>query len=139
ALAGDEAALVGELLLAVAEDLLEARVVALGVEGADLAAQEVPGAAEGGGRGGRGGEPVVGPAAVALLLDEAALLEEAQVTGDAGLRDAQDRRELAHVEPLLLQEPEDPQPGLVAQEAEEPGRLFHISKYRYRYGPCQAP
>src|SRR6185503_2410981 len=116
-------------LLAVAEDLLEPGVVAFGVEGADFAAQEVPGAAE---RGGGGGEAVVGPAAVALLLDEAAFLQQAQVAGDAGLGDAEDRSELAHVEPLLLEEPQDAQPGLVAEQAEEGGRFFHAPSFRPR-------
>src|SRR6185295_7669661 len=72
-------------------------------------------------------------AAVALLLDEAALLEEAQVTRDAGLGDAEDRGQLADVQPLLLEEAQDAQAGFVAQQPEEGGRRFHISKYRYSY------
>src|SRR6185436_466046 len=124
--------------------------------GADLAAEEVPCLAE---RGGGGGEAVVGPAAVAFLLDEAAFLEEPQVARDAGLGDAEDGGQLAHVEPLLLEEPQDAQPGFVAEQAEEGGRFLHvrldslffilysrcrrrrapnhISKYTYRYGVRQ--
>ena len=50
--------------------------------------------------------------------------------GHAGLGEPEDAGELGHVEPIPRQHPQEPQPRLVAEQAEERGRLFHIYKCR---------
>ena len=44
----------------------------------------------------------------------------------ARLREAEDAGQLLDVEPVLVEHPQQPQPGLVAQQPVERGRLFHI-------------
>ena len=67
-------------------------------------------------------EAEVGVAAFALLDDQPGILQQAQVPGHAGLRDAEDARQLAHVEPLGRQQAQNPQPGVVAEQLEQAGR-----------------
>jgi hypothetical protein len=44
----------------------------------------------------------------------------------AGLRDAEDRRELRHVQRLVRKHAEQSEAGVVAEQAQESGRLIHI-------------
>ena len=71
---------------------------------------------------------VIGICAVAVLADEAGLLEHSQVTRDAGLREAEHAGELADVEPVLRQHTQEPEPRFVAQETEQRRRILHIYK-----------
>jgi hypothetical protein len=48
------------------------------------------------------------------------------VARDAGLRQPEDAGELLDVEAVLVEHAQQPQPGLVSQQAVERGRLFHI-------------
>ncbi len=76
----------------------------------------------------RRGRPEVGEAALALLDDQAGVLEQAEVAGHAGLGDAEDPRQLADVQPLGREQPQNPQPGVVAEQPEQAGGLCHIYK-----------
>ena len=67
----------------------------------------------------------VGEPSVTLFDGEAGLLQQPQVAGHARLGDAEDAGELAHVEPLRLQHPQDTQPRIVAKQPEQ-GRRIHI-------------
>ena len=72
--------------------------------------------------------PEVGEAAFALLDDQPGILQQAEVPGHAGLGDPEDARQLAHVEPFGRQQAQNPQPGVVAEQLEQAGRLKHIYK-----------
>ena len=72
-------------------------------------------------------DPVVGEAAVAFFGHEPRVLQKAEVARDARLRDPQDPGQLAHVQPLGLQQPQHSQTSLVPEQAEE-GWSIHIYK-----------
>ena len=63
--------------------------------------------------------------AVAPLFDEAGVFQEPEMAGHAGLGEADDARELGDVEPFGAQQPQDAQPSLVAEDAED-GWDVHI-------------
>ena len=63
--------------------------------------------------------PEVGEAALALLADQPRVLQQAEVPRHAGLRDAEDRGQLRDVQPLGMQHPQEPQPDVVAEKAEQ--------------------
>ena len=65
-------------------------------------------------------------APVALLADQPGVLEQAEVARHAGLRQAEDAGQLGDVEAIPRQHPQQAEPRLVAEQAEEGGRLFHI-------------
>ena len=73
-----------------------------------------------------GREPVVGVGAVALLADQAGVLQQAEMPGHARLRQPENAGQLVDVEAVAREHPQQPQPGLVAQQAIERGGLFHI-------------
>ena len=54
------------------------------------------------------------------------------------LGDPEDRGQLGHVQPLGRQHPQQPQPRLVGQQAEERGRGVHIHEYTCVYVSWQA-
>jgi hypothetical protein len=70
-------------------------------------------------------EAVVGVAPLALLADQPGVLQQPEVPRHAGLRDPEDAGQLADVQPLEAQQPQEPQPGLVPQQAVERGGI-HI-------------
>src|SRR5689334_13854895 len=71
---------------------------------------------------------VVAEAAVALLGDQARILEQAEVPRHAGLREAQDAGQLGDVEALAREHPQQPQPRLVAEQPVQRRGFFHIYK-----------
>jgi hypothetical protein len=73
-------------------------------------------------------DAVVRVASLALLAHEPALLQEPQVAGDTRLRDAQDPGQLGHIEPFERQQPQEPQPRLVAEQPVQGRRVIHIYK-----------
>ena len=70
----------------------------------------------------------IGEPALALFDDQPGILEQAQVPRHAGLRDPENPRQLADVEPLGAQDAQNPQPGVVAEQLEQAGGLCHIYK-----------
>ncbi len=71
-------------------------------------------------------QPVVAEAAIALFRDEAGVLQETEVSGHAGLREAEDAGQLRDVQALGREDAQQAQARFVAQQAVERGRLFHI-------------
>jgi hypothetical protein len=64
-------------------------------------------------------QPEVREPAVAALLDEPGVLEQPEMPRHARLRDPEDRRQLADVQALRVQQPQDAQARLVAEQAEQ--------------------
>src|SRR5258706_2600034 len=75
-----------------------------------------------------GRQAVIREAGVALLGHEARLLEQPEMTRDPGLRQAQDARELGHVQPLAAQHAQQAQARLVAEQLVEARGDLHINK-----------
>jgi hypothetical protein len=75
-----------------------------------------------------GRQPVIGVGAVALLADQPGVLEQPEMTRDAGLGQAEDAGELGDVEAVRRQHAQEPEARLVAEEAEERRRVLHIHK-----------
>ena len=74
----------------------------------------------------RGRRREVGESPFTLFDDQPGILEQAEVPRHAGLRDAEDPRQLADVEPFGAQNAQNPQPGVVAEQLEEAGGRWHI-------------
>ena len=72
------------------------------------------------------GQPVVDVDAVAFLAHQAGVFQQAEVARDARLRQAEDPRQLRHVEAVDRQRPEEAQAGRVAEHAEQGRGLEHI-------------
>ncbi len=70
-----------------------------------------------GAQGGRKG--VVGEAGVLLLDNQAGIFQQAEMARHAGLREAEDAGQLRDVQPLARQHPQQPEPGLVAEQPVE--------------------
>ena len=70
----------------------------------------------------------IGVAGVLFLADQAGVLEHAEMPRDAGLRQTEDSGQLGHVQPFAVEDAEQPQPGLVAEQTVERGGLTHIYK-----------
>ena len=68
---------------------------------------------------------VVDKPSLARLCDETGVFEQRQVSGDVRLRGAQNSSEFAHIEAVLGQDPEQPKPGWIAQQAEQRRRTIH--------------
>ena len=112
--------------------LLEPRVVraarGAAAGGAEVLLQERPQRAEAvraiaDGR----GDAVIAEPGLAFFDDEAGIFQQAQVPRHAGLGEPQDAGQLGHVEPLAVEEPQEAQPRLVAEQPEQPGGLYHIN------------
>ncbi len=71
---------------------------------------------------------VVGEAGLAILADEPAVLEQPEMARHTRLGNAENAGQLGHVQPLLAQQPEQPQPDVVAEQPIEGRRLNHIYK-----------
>ena len=76
----------------------------------------------------RRSEPVIRVAGVLFLDDQARVLQQAEVPGHARLRETENSRELGDVQALTRQDPQQPEPRLVAEQPVERGRLAHINK-----------
>ena len=74
------------------------------------------------------GDHVVGESGLPLFADEPAVLQEAEMPRDSRLRDTQNAGQLGHVQPLGRQQPQQPEPRLVAEKAVESRRVTHIYK-----------
>ena len=74
------------------------------------------------------GQPVIAEAAVPLLDDDPRVLEQAQMARHARLGQAQDGGQLRHVQLLERQQPQQPQPRLVAEQPKEARIQIHIYK-----------
>jgi hypothetical protein len=70
----------------------------------------------------------VGESGFALFGDKAGVLQQPEMARNAGLRDAENAGELAHVQALRGDEPQQPQPRGVAEEPEERAGVLHIYK-----------
>ena len=66
-----------------------------------------------------GMEPMHGERAGPLFLDKARVLQQAKVPRHARLSDAEHGRQLRDVHRLQPEDADQPQPGLVAEEAQE--------------------
>ena len=77
-----------------------------------------------------GGQAIKAVGAVALLDDQPGFLEEPEVPRHARLRQPQDAGELLDVEAVLVEHPQQPQPGLVPEQTVQRGRRFHIYQSR---------
>ena len=73
-----------------------------------------------------GREAIPGVDALALLGDEAGLLQHAEVARHARLRETEDAGELRDVQPLGRQQPQEAQPGVVSQQTVEGAAQLHI-------------
>ena len=73
-----------------------------------------------------GGEAVEAVGAVAFFDDEAGVLQQAEVARDARLGQAENAGQFLDVETVLVEHAQQAQPGLVAEQPVERGRLFHI-------------
>ena len=81
------------------------------------------------------GETIEGKTAPAFFDDEAGFLQQAQMARDTGLRDAEHRRQLGHVQPSVFsgQHAQQPKPHFVAQAAVQLAGLLHIHEYISMY------
>ena len=116
-----------EVLAAETADFLDAGIVGAGLGGAgrsgEFRVEQLPQrvvAAAG------PGQAVVGVDAVALLVDQAGVLEQPEVARHARLGQAEDAGELRHVEAVEAQRPQQPQPRRVAQHPETRRDRFDI-------------
>ncbi len=75
-------------------------------------------------------QPVVAERAVTLLADQPGFLQQSEMPGDAGLRQAENAGQLGDVEAIPRQDAQQAEPRLVAQQAEERRGLLHIYKCR---------
>src|SRR5690606_12632887 len=71
-------------------------------------------------------EPVIGEPTGLFLLDEPCVLEEFQVPRDAGLREAKNRGQFTHVQPLETQNPQQTEPRLATKQPVQGGGVAHI-------------
>ena len=124
-----------EVFLAQAEHFLKARLIfpdcAVPGGGSKLCVQQRP---EGGVAVGTTlvRQPVINETCFALLRDEAGVLQEAQVPGDARLGNAQNPGQLADIETVLDQNPQKAQPRPVRKQPKEArGALHNIYKSTY--------
>ena len=87
------------------------------------------------------GEPIERKPAAPLFDDEAGFFQKAQMPRDAGLRDAEHRRELSDVQAAVLprEHAQQPEPHLVAQQPVQLASLLHIHEYISMYIKVQAP
>src|SRR5678816_4525119 len=76
-------------------------------------------------------DAVIDVARFALLGHEAGVLQQAEVSRDVRLRNAQDAGELGDIEPIGREDAKQPQPRRVGKEPRERGRLLHIYKSTY--------
>ena len=88
-----------------------------------------------------GGKPIPAVDPFPLLHDQAGFLEQAEVSRHAGLRQAENASELRDVQPLGRKQPQQAQPGVVTQEAEQGRAGQHIYKSilidsRWQVGSC---
>ena len=61
-------------------------------------------------------QPVIGESGVFLFDDEPGLLQQLEVPRHARLREAEDAGQLRDIEPFLPEHPQQPEPGLVAEQ-----------------------
>src|SRR5439155_18488670 len=83
-------------------------------------------------------DAVVSEPGLLLLRDEPGVLEQAEMAGDARLREPEDAGELRHVQALARERPKQPQPGLVAEQPIQRGRLPHIYESTFIDSKMQA-
>jgi hypothetical protein len=76
----------------------------------------------------RGGDRVIRESRLALLAEQSTVLEQPQVARHPRLRDAKDARELGDVQALQGHQPQEPQPGLVAEQPVQGRGISHIYK-----------
>src|SRR6185503_13854706 len=123
-----------EVLLAQPQDLLHARLVrahrAVGCRRLEVAVEHRPERALAVAAGVLG-DAVIDESRLAFLGDEPGVLQQAEMPRDVRLRDAQDARQLGDVEPVLREDPEQPEARGVGQEPEEGRGLLHIYKSTY--------
>src|SRR5262249_28651469 len=127
-----------EVLLPETPDFFEARVVGLsdlgGASPLELVLQQQPQrrmSVDATADVGRDG--VVGKPGLPILADDAAVLQQAKMTRHAGLGDSQNAGQLRDVQTLLAQQPEEPQPNVVAEQPIERRRLNHIYESTLMY------
>jgi len=77
-----------------------------------------------------GRQPVEAVRTVPLFDHQPGLFQQAQVPRDPGLRQAENAGQLLDVEAVLLEDAQQPKPGLIAEQAIEGGRVFHIYQCR---------
>ena len=73
-----------------------------------------------------GADAVIGEAGLPLFRDQPGVLEQAEVARHARLRQPEDAGQFRDVQPLAAQQPQQPQPHLVAEQPEHRGRRMHI-------------
>ncbi len=71
---------------------------------------------------------VVRPKSILPVGHQSSVFERGQVPRGFGLRDAQSSHDIAHTQLLVVKEqPNDLEPGLVGENLEKLGRVFHAS------------